>query len=69
MYYHINKDINFGPKFVEHIYKPAPENWSGIWKKTGHGTKNSPTTLEYLCKSCKENMKQRTQLGKYCKAP
>ena len=29
----IEKDINFGPKYVEHVYRAYPEHWSGLWMK------------------------------------
>ena len=63
MPFHVEKEIVYGPKFVEHVYNRAPENWSGIWKKIGHGTKGSPTTFQYYCASCQQNINSRTQLG------
>ena len=63
MTFHIKKEVLFGNKYVEHIYNPCQQNWCGIWRKVGHGTKSSPTSLEYLCQMCKYDMRQRTQIG------
>ena len=63
MPFNVKKQIVFGPEFVEHVYNPSPEYWSGIWRKVGHGTRDSPTTFDYYCPSCQEDMKSRTQLG------
>ena len=64
MKYFVKKDIKFGCKYVEHVYSPNIETWTGVWMKVGHDVENSPTSYKYLCSSCHSNAKNRSHIGK-----
>ena len=61
MEFKVKKEIIFGPKYIEHLYPAAREDWIGVWKKTGHQVLNN--SYDDLCFSCKDHCRRKVALG------
>ena len=61
--YHVEKEVKFGPYYVEHVYPRKSENLYGLWIKCGHSVSpDNRASWDYLCDFCKEDWRTRTHL-------
>ena len=61
--YHVEKEVKFGPYYVEHVYPRKSENLYGLWIKCGHSVgPDNRASWDYLCDFCKEDWRTRTHL-------